>query len=544
MSEELNDLSIAAAARLIERHELSTLELTDAYLERIAALDDTLHAYITPIPDIAREQARRAQTEIMRGGARGPMHGMPFALKDIYDTRGIRTTGHSRLHANRIPEADCVCAERLLAAGGVLLGKLATHEFATGGPAYDSPWPPARNPWRLDRFPGGSSSGAAAAVAAGLAPGALGSDTGGSIRLPAAFCGLAGLKPSYGRVPKRGVLPLSWTLDTCGPLARTVEDCAIILQVIAGHDPLDPSSSMRAVPDFRATLDDGVAGLRIGVVRHFYEGAEGADDETVAAMDAALAVLRAAGAEVVDVTLPSLEDYQACYRAIVLTEAFTLHAENLRNHPELFAAITRYRILPGALISGADYVAGLRFQRMLADTTVAAFDRVDALVTVTTLGPAPVQATMQADAGFSTPPLTNPFNIAQLPAISVCNGFSALGLPLAMQVVGRPFDEAMALRVARAYERETVWHQQRPQLTPGDGPMAPTSAEQIVNATIDPATTAAYTARLEQVGLHLDAASIAGVCEAMPHVEEMLARLPRARDYATNPSLIYGATHN
>ena len=242
MSSDLHFLSIAESSRLIATRDLSPVELTRAFLERIEALNPVLNAFITVTAERAVGQARKAEAEIMRAGPRGPLHGVPYALKDIYDTRGIRTTGHSALHLQRVPEADSACAERLAAAGGVLLGKLATHEFATGGPAYDLPWPPARNPWLLDRFPGGSSSGAGAAVAAALVPGALGSDTGGSIRLPAAFCGLAGIKPTYGRVSKRGVLPLSWTLDNCGPLTWTVEDAAILLQVIAGHDPRDPST--------------------------------------------------------------------------------------------------------------------------------------------------------------------------------------------------------------------------------------------------------------------------------------------------------------
>ncbi|MBT6278324.1 MAG: amidase, partial [Chromatiales bacterium] len=243
MTDELHYLSIAEIARRIEAHTLSPVELVNDLLARIDSLNPALNAFLEVTAELALEQAQAAEAEIMRLGPRGPLHGVPFGLKDIYDTRGIRTTGHSALLQNRIPDADSVCTERLYAAGAVLMGKLATHEFATGGPAYDAPWPPACNPWMLDRFPGGSSSGSGAAVAAGLLPGALGSDTAGSIRLPAAFCGLAGLKPTYGRVSKRGVLPLSWTLDTCGPLTRTIEDAALMLQVIAGHDPLDPSTS-------------------------------------------------------------------------------------------------------------------------------------------------------------------------------------------------------------------------------------------------------------------------------------------------------------
>ena len=246
------------------------------------------------------------------------------------------------------------CTERLYGAGAVLLGKLATHEFATGGPAYDLPWPPASNPWLLDRFPGGSSSGSGAAVATGMVPGALGSDTAGSIRLPAAFCGVAGLKPTYGRVSKRGVLPLSWTLDTCGPLTWTVEDAAIMLQVIAGHDPLDPCTVQRCVPDYTAALRKDLKGMRIGIVRHFYEQDSPADGVTVAAMEDAVKVLQGLGATLVDIALSPLADYQAATRIIIVSEAFAIHRENLLSKPELYGAVTRYRIMPGALVAAAD----------------------------------------------------------------------------------------------------------------------------------------------------------------------------------------------
>ncbi len=430
MSGELHHLTIAEAARRIAARELSPVELTEAYLARIEALGPVLNAYITVTAERALDDARAAEAAIARGGAVSPVHGVPCALKDIYDTRGIRTTGHSALLADRVPEADAACAERLARAGAVLLGKLASHEFATGGPAFDLPWPPARNPWRLDRFPGGSSSGAGAAVAAGLAPGALGSDTGGSIRLPAGFCGLAGIKPTYGRVSRRGVLPLSWTLDNCGPLAWTVEDAAILLQVIAGHDPMDPATSRRPVPDYRATLEVGIRGVRLGWVRHLYERDCPASDEAVAAMESAAGVLRGLGAQVREITLPHLEDYQACYRGIMLSEAFAIHAADLRAHPERFSAVTRFRVLPGALLGAADYANALRFQRVLVARTLEAMEGVDALITATIYGPAPVQAAMRPEDSFLRPPLTNPFNVAQLPAISVCNGFSGEGLPL------------------------------------------------------------------------------------------------------------------
>ncbi len=538
MPSELHFLSIAECARLIEARELSPVELTQAFLARIEELNPVLNAFITVTAEQAMDRARAAEAEVMGSGPRGPLHGVPYALKDIYDTGGIRTTGHSALLADRVPEADSACAARLAAAGGVLLGKLATHEFATGGPAFDLPWPPARNPWLLDRFPGGSSSGAGAAVAAGLAPGALGSDTGGSIRLPAAFCGLAGIKPTYGRVSKRGVLPLSWTLDNCGPLTWTVEDSAILLQVIAGFDPADPSTVNRPVPDLLAGLDDGVAGLRIGVVHDFYGPDSGISEDVQRAMQASLEVLRELGAHVVDVTLPSIADYQACYRAIMMSEAFAIHAEDLRRNPEKYSAVTRFRVLPGVLLSAEDYAAGLRLQSALAARTREAMRGLDGLVTATIYGAAPVQAAMAPEGSFLNPPLTNPFNIAQLPAMNVCNGFSADGLPLGMQVVCGPFEEATVLRIARAYEAATPWRDGRPGLREPQAEHAP-SAASFSLAGMDAEAVAHCRAAAARADLTLDDAQLAGLCLALPHVDRVRARLPRGRDYADAPATVF-----
>lgn len=540
MSNELYYLDIAEASRLLAAKQLSPVELTRAFLERIETFNDKLNAYITVTPDLAMQQARAAEQEILRNGPRSPMHGIPFALKDIYDTAGIATTGHSRLTRDRVPEANAACTERLLDAGGILLGKLATHEFATGGPSYDLPWPPANNPWLLDRFPGGSSSGAAAAVAAGLAPGAMGSDTGGSIRLPAAFCGLAGIKPTFGRVSKRGVLPLAWSLDNCGPLTWTVADCAIMLQVIAGHDPFDPSSADLPVPDYMGTIEDGINGMRIGLVRHWYDHDATAEPATLDAMHAAVQVLRDLGAEVVDVQLPSLQQFQACNRIITMSEAFAIHEHHLASRPQDYGAVTRYRILPGAMIGAADYLAALRQQRECTEQTLAVLDRVDVLLTATTYGPAPVQASMRAEANFARPPLTNPFNLTQLPAISICNGFSDEGLPLAMQIAGRRFDEATCLKVARAYEKATPWRQRRPEMR------EPQNETEVVDPRAagnhSPENTehgADYAAMSRRLGLNLDDAQLRDLVEAMPHVEAMLDQLRRDRPYTDEPSLIF-----
>jgi aspartyl-tRNA(Asn)/glutamyl-tRNA(Gln) amidotransferase subunit A len=309
MTTDLAFLTIAEASALIKARQLSPVEYVAALISRTETFDPQLHAYITPTFNLARQQAKQAEDEIMAGTYRGPMHGIPFALKDIYDTRSIRTSGHSKVCLNRLPEADATTTGKLYEAGAILMGKLATHEFAHGGPSFDLPWPPARNPWHLAHFTGGSSSGSGAAVAAGLVPMALGSDTGGSIRGPASLCGLAGLMPTFGLVSRGGVIPNSYTFDHCGPLARSVEDCAIVLQVIAGFDPRDAGSLQRPIPDYRAALRQDLKGIRIGVLRHNWEEDLPASEDVRRAMEEALGVLKSLGAEIEDCRVRSLQHY-------------------------------------------------------------------------------------------------------------------------------------------------------------------------------------------------------------------------------------------
>ena len=288
-------LTIAEAGALIGKRELSPVELTESRLSRIERLDGKLHSFIRVLREPALTAARAAEAEIMAGNRRGPLHGIPIGLKDIYETKGVPTTGHSKILIDHVPQQDATSVRRLTDAGAIVLGKLATHEFALGGPSFDLPWPPARNPWDTSRFTGGSSSGTGAAVAAGLVLGGTGSDTGGSIRGPAAFCGLAGLKPSYGRISRAGILPLAFSLDHAGPMAWTAEDCAIMLQAMAGHDARDPASADRPVPDYRAALSGDVKGLRIGLIRHFYENDNPADEATRQGIAAAVKVFEDLG---------------------------------------------------------------------------------------------------------------------------------------------------------------------------------------------------------------------------------------------------------
>jgi aspartyl-tRNA(Asn)/glutamyl-tRNA(Gln) amidotransferase subunit A len=340
-----------------------------------------LHAYITPTFDLARQQARQAEHEISAGTYRGPLHGMPFALKDIYDTRGIRTSGHSRVCQERLPDLDATTATRLYEAGAVLMGKLATHEFAHGGPSFDLPWPPARNPWHLAHFTGGSSSGSGAAVAAGLVPMALGSDTGGSIRGPASFCGVVGLMPTFGLVSRGGVIPNSFTFDHCGPLARSVEDCAIVLQAIAGFDRRDAGSIKRDIPDYRAALKADLQGLKIGVLRHNWEEDMPASADVRRAMDEAVGVLKSLGAAVEDCQVRSQQQYFDVKVIIAETEIFSIHQPNLITRPGDFGADFRARILPAVLFSANDYVQATREHRRLVAEMAPLYDKYDAFIT-------------------------------------------------------------------------------------------------------------------------------------------------------------------
>ncbi len=464
MSAELCLLSIREASELIRRRELSPVELTEAFLGRIAALEPKLHVFVRLTDEAAREEARRAEAEVMAGDWRGPLHGIPIGLKDIYATRGVPTTAQSKLLLSNVPTADAETVRRLREAGAVCLGKLATHEFAIGGPSHDLPFPLARNPWNTEAFTGGSSTGSGAGVAAGLVMGALGSDSGGSIRTPASFCGITGLKPSYGRVSRMGVVPLSYSFDHCGPMAWRAEDAALMLEVIAGHDPTDPASADVPTEAYASALREDLSGLRVGVVRHFYEHDHEATGEVRQAIDAALAAMESLGAEVEEVRLSPLDDYYACCMVVLLAEAFCVHADDLRRRAGDYGEIGRQRIMMGAFVTAADYVEATRLRRALRREVDEALARVDVLVTATTFAPAPRLDEIPKLSLFRSPYLTAPFNVSGHPAVAVRCGFSAEGLPLSLQIAGRMFDEATVLAVAHAYERATPWAGRRPEV--------------------------------------------------------------------------------
>ena len=460
---ELYYLTIGEASRLIRSRELSPVELTQAFLDRIEAVDGRLKSYVTLLRDSALAEASTAEAEVRRGQWRGPLHGIPIALKDLYDTKGVRTTAQSKVLEHRVPVEDATTVARLREAGAVLLGKLAMHEFALGGPPT-SIFEQARNPWNLDYITGGSSSGSGAAVAAGLCMGSLGSDTGGSIRGPASLCGIVGLKPTYGRVSRSGVVPLSWSLDHCGPMTWTVEDSALMLQAIAGYDPNDPTTSHTAVPDYSASLKDDVKGLTIGVPRRYYFDKQNGDPETLSLVEKALGVLEGMGARLVEVTIPSLEYAWIANMVIMLGEAFAYHRKNLRSQPENFGEIVRMRFYLGGLFSAGDYVQAQRARNRVKREMAQTLQEVDVLVTPTSFRPAATLKEFDPVALIMSPSFTSPFNQAGLPAISIPCGFNDAGLPIGLQIAGRPFDESTVLRVAEAYEQHARWSDIRPSL--------------------------------------------------------------------------------
>lgn len=458
--------TIAEAAGLIERRELSPVELTKACLARIAALDDKISSFLLTRPEAALAEAAAAEQEIMSGRYRGPLHGIPIGLKDIFNTAGIRTTAHSKILIDNVPGEDAVTTRLLAEAGTILLGKLATHEFAMGGPSFDLPWPPARNPWNPEHFTGGSSSGTAAAVAAGLILGGSGTDTGGSIRSPSAYCGVTGIKPTYGRVSRRGVIPLAYSLDHVGPLAWTTEDCAILLQAMAGHDPHDPASAKIPVPDYRAALRPDLRGIRVGVVRHFFETDHRIGDEGRAAIDAALGVMRDLGAELREVRLSPLQDYGACGWIILFAESWAVHQNMMRKRFLDYGRMMRNRVVLGAFLSSADYIEALRLRGQLAREMDEAMRDVDVLVSAVTPEDAPRLDEKTSYESFQRP-LMMPFNVTGQPAMAVRCGLSRRGLPLGLQIAGKPFEEGTVLRVGHAYELATPWRSMRPPLAIG-----------------------------------------------------------------------------
>ena len=464
-------LSAAEQGRLIEQRKVSPVELVTACLARIERYDGALRAYITVCDDTALDAARQAEAEIVRGDYRGPLHGLPFGIKDQVCTRGIKTTLGSRIFADHVPDHDATVIERLTAAGAILIGKENLHEFGKGGTNV-FPYGQPRNPWHLAHTPSSSSSGSGIAPAAGFCSASIGEDTGGSIRGPAAANGVVGLRPTFGRVSRYGGLMYAWTADTLGPLTRAVEDNALFLQAIAGHDARDPLTSRRAVPDYRAALTPDLRGLRLAVVTDM-TWHEGLHPEMRIAMQEAIGVLRSLGAILEEVTLPWCKHAIALNMLTSDADVASMYLPLLRSRWDEFDVGTRTRMAAAAIVPAAVYSRAMRARAVVRNQMLTALERCDALLCPTNLKPpGRIEDTRESVSSRAdvTQRLmqrrisTHPFGMANLPALAVPAGFTGDGLPLSLQIAGRPFAEALLYRVGHAYERATAWHTRHPDL--------------------------------------------------------------------------------
>ncbi|MDE2515160.1 MAG: amidase [Rhodospirillales bacterium] len=454
----------AAASRAFIEGTLTPTALMTALLDRIARIDPVINAFIRLDADTAIAAAAHATQEIAAGRKRGPLHGIPVGIKDIIDVAGLPTTCHSKILVDNIAKADAAVVARLRAAGAIPFGKLSTHEFAIGGPSLDLPFPPARNPWNPACHPGGSSSGSGAGLAAGLFPLALGTDTGGSVRNPASACGIIGLKPTYGMVSRRGVFPLAFSLDHVGPMARTAEDAALLLDVIAGHDAADAGSAATSVSGFGRALGRGFKGLRIGFVRHFHETDMPADPEVAAALEEAARILTTEGARVDSVTLPSLGEFSAVNRVILGAEAWSIHAPWLRERPEDYGALARERLMMGAFLSAGDYVGAQRRRTQMIAAVDAVLAEYDFLLCASSMDPATRIDQAEKTERYYARQARTPFNVTGHPAVAMMAGLSRDGMPLSLQFVGKFFDDAGVLGAAAAWERAAGWAAHHPNL--------------------------------------------------------------------------------
>ena len=457
---DLTELTISEAGELLARREISPVELTQAHLRRIEKIDPLLNCFITYTPDEALARARQCEAE--QSG--GPLHGIPLALKDLYETRGLRTTAGSLFWSDFIPQEDAAVVQKILIAGAINLGKLNMHEIALGLTNANPHYGACRNPWDVDRVPGGSSGGSGSALAARLCLGSLGSDTGGSIRVPASLCGVVGLKPTFGRISLRGVFPLSWNLDHPGPMARSVRDIALLLQACAGYDPLDPVSLDVPVDDYLASLMGGVAGWKIGLVDDEYVEAN-TDPEVLQAVRQAAKIFEEQGAFVTHIALPGLLDAAKANGLMVVSDAAAYHRERLAAHPDKFGPDVRQRLESGQSASATEYILARRTQTELRRKYEQICREVDILLTPTTPVTAPlIHGPDAIEQARLLTRFTAPFNLTGLPALSLPCGFTKGGLPIGLQMVVAPWAEARLLRAAYAYERGTDWHQRQPEL--------------------------------------------------------------------------------
>ena len=460
---DLNYLSLAEAADLIAKREISSEDLAEAHLDRISIWEPRLNSFITQTPEAALDRAREADAEIQSGIYRGPLHGIPIALKDLYETRGVATTAGSLFFKDWVPKVNAGVVDRLNAAGAINLGKLNMHEIALGVTNNNPHFGACHNPWDLERTPGGSSGGSGAALAAGFCMGSLGSDTGGSIRIPASLCGVVGLKPTYGRVSLRGVVPLSWNLDHPGPMARRTRDAALLFQVIAGYDPEDPSSADMGVPDYSVQLMGGVRGWRIALAEDDFFNK--ADDQVLAAVKKAAEVFASLGAKI------EIVQFEGAYEAaknnglMVTSDAAAFHRERLKEEADKFGVDIRQRLETGAAYSSSEYSTARRSQTVLRRKFTEFFREYDLLLTATTpIAAPPLEGPDAVQQAATLTRFTAPFNFTGLPAISVPCGFTDQGLPVGLQLVTRPWGEVALLRATQAFESATEWHLRHPEI--------------------------------------------------------------------------------
>jgi aspartyl-tRNA(Asn)/glutamyl-tRNA(Gln) amidotransferase subunit A len=463
MPEALISRPIHQLAPLLERKEISPVELFNEAIERIHQLQPKLNSFITITEEEGRKAATEAESEIRKGQYRGPLHGIPISIKDLFATRGVRTTAGSKVLAKWIPDFDATAVARLHQAGMVLVGKTNMHEFAYGVTNDNPHYGPARNPWDPTRVPGGSSGGSAAAVASSQCTASLGSDTGGSIRTPAAVCGVVGLKPTYGRVSRYGAIPLAWSLDHVGPLTKSVEDAAIMLAAIAGPDPKDPSASLRPLPDYRKEMQGSISGVRLGVPRQYF--LEHVDPEIQKLVTAAIRQLASMGTTSVEVDIPDLESCSAMEAHITLAEATSYHEPYLKRQADAYSPGVRTNLEAGRYLLATDYVKSQRARTLLQRNFNEAFNRADVIVSPTLPAFSPPVGEVWVQSGDLHENVIDaflrfniPYDLTGFPAISIPCGLSSTGLPIGLQIAGRAFDETTVLRVANAYEQSTEWH--------------------------------------------------------------------------------------
>jgi aspartyl-tRNA(Asn)/glutamyl-tRNA(Gln) amidotransferase subunit A len=529
MRDELSSLTIAEVAKLLESRTLSPVEYVDVILARIDEYDPQVNAFVALTADAARKQARRAEAEIMAGRYLGPLHGIPFAVKDVIDTEGVATSAGSKI-ARGIPTVDAPAVRRLREAGAILVGKVHTHEFAHGGPSLDLPWPPPRNPWDLERFTGGSSSGAGAALAARFVPAALGTDTGGSIRGPASFCGIVGLMPSPDLVSRAGIVPYSATFDTCGPMSRTVEDAAIVLQAIVADDGGQRLPPSFKCTDYRAGLSGNIEGIKVGVVRHYWEEDLPGSPSLCSAMDEAIGLLRRLGAKVETCRLWPLQTLFDIRVVISESEIYAVHHKNLESRVGDFGRDFLGRILPACLFRSSDYILATHARARAVAAMDSIYGRYDILLTAG-FGRAPKIAAHRTTNFWQRPNVFTPANAIGAPSLALPVGFDE-GLPLGMQIIGRPLDEATILRVGHAYQQATDWHTREPRMNQGARrPSIESAVNEPTLQQVDERIRDFALASAQHAGLALDDYHAAIMLECAPYA---LAMAQRIRDQATS----------